>query len=93
MGASINLKAPAESLGLTSAEAAKRLATNGANVLTPPVKKGAWRKYFDSLTSLFNLLLILCGVLEYGASHRETGWWDGMSRRFPGVALTAHSTM
>ncbi|KAL8280278.1 hypothetical protein RQP46_007392 [Phenoliferia psychrophenolica] len=65
MGASINLKAPAESLGLTSAEAAKRLITNGANVLTPPVKKGAWRKYFDSLTSLFNLLLILCGVLEY----------------------------
>jgi hypothetical protein len=34
-------------------------------VLSPPKKRHPILKYLDSLTSLFNLLLILAGVLEY----------------------------
>jgi sodium/potassium-transporting ATPase subunit alpha len=52
---SINIAKPAESKGLTAEEAAKRLIENGANVLTPPKKKGGLRKYLESLSSLFNL--------------------------------------
>lgn len=65
MRTSIDVGKPAESKGLTSAEAAKRLIENGRNQLTPPTKKGAWRKYLESLSSLFNVLLIVCGILEY----------------------------
>ena len=85
MGSNINIAKPAESVGLTAVEAAKRLVENGPNQLTPPVKKvrcefrefltpsllialrtqGAWRKYFESLSSLFNLLLIAAGILLF----------------------------
>ena len=41
---SINFKEPAKPRGLTAVEAAARLARDGRNVLTPPVKKSAFRK-------------------------------------------------
>ncbi|KAA1124240.1 hypothetical protein PGTUg99_014896 [Puccinia graminis f. sp. tritici] len=65
MGTSINLGNPSASSGLTAEEAQARLARDGPNQLTPPKKKSALRKYFDALLSLFNVLLILAGVLEY----------------------------
>ncbi|KAF2668238.1 P-type cation exchange, alpha subunit of ATPase [Microthyrium microscopicum] len=61
----INLSKPGNSLGLTAAQAESLLQTHGANVLTPPKKRHPLLKYLDSLTSLFNLLLIVAGVLEY----------------------------
>lgn len=64
-GTSINLANPSASGGISAAEAQGRLARDGLNQLTPPKKKSALRKYFDSLLSLFNVLLILAGVLEY----------------------------
>lgn len=61
----INLTKPGESKGLTAAAAAKVLEETGPNVLSPPKKRHPILKYLDCLTSLFNLLLILAGVLEY----------------------------
>lgn len=61
----INLDKPSESFGLTSQQAAALLQEHGQNVLTPPKKRHPFLKYLDYLTSLFNLLLILAGILEY----------------------------
>jgi len=61
----IDTKDPGQSRGLTQVEAEIRLARDGRNVLTPPKKKSALRKYFDCLRNLFNLLLIIAGILEY----------------------------
>ncbi|SCZ89305.1 BZ3500_MvSof-1268-A1-R1_Chr1-1g01094 [Microbotryum saponariae] len=60
-----DVKNPANSKGLTSAVAAERLQTNGPNALTPPARKSGLRKYLESLSSLFNILLIVAGILEY----------------------------
>lgn len=61
----INVEKPGESLGLTSHQAEQLLHEHGPNVLTPPKKRHPFLKYLDCLSSLFNLLLILAGVLEY----------------------------
>jgi sodium/potassium-transporting ATPase subunit alpha len=61
----INLETPAESLGLTSQQAEQFLQEYGLNQLTPPKKRHPFFKYLDCLSSLFNLLLILAGILEY----------------------------
>ncbi|KAJ3728358.1 aminophospholipid-transporting P-type ATPase [Lentinula raphanica] len=74
LSTSIDVKDPANSNGLTSDEAKKRLVENGPNVLTPPKKKSALRKYIDRLLTMFNVLLILAGILEYillGVNFRE----------------------
>ncbi|KIJ24756.1 hypothetical protein M422DRAFT_86436, partial [Sphaerobolus stellatus SS14] len=64
---SIVTKDPGASHGLDEKEAAARLATDGRNVLTPPKKKSALRKYFDCLLTMFNILLCIHAslVLEY----------------------------
>lgn len=61
----INIEKPADSLGLTTQQAAELLQEHGANVLTPPKKRHPFLKYLDYLFSLFNLLLIVAGILEY----------------------------
>jgi sodium/potassium-transporting ATPase subunit alpha len=58
-------KSPGSSRGLSESEAKARLAKDGKNVLTPPRKKSALRKYFDCLNTMFNILLIVAGILEY----------------------------
>ncbi|KAG9007832.1 hypothetical protein FRB94_001731 [Tulasnella sp. JGI-2019a] len=63
--ANIDTVNPSKSQGLTTAEAAARLARDGPNCLTPPKKKSAFRKYLDCLTTLFNIILIFSGILEY----------------------------
>lgn len=70
----IDLAEPGKSLGLTSEQASELLREHGANILTPPPKRHPILKYLDCLTSLFNLLLILAGVLEYillGINYKE----------------------
>ncbi|KAF9464625.1 aminophospholipid-transporting P-type ATPase [Collybia nuda] len=62
---SIDTKDAGQSFGLTSEEAKARLQRDGQNVLTPPKKKSAFRKFFDRLVTMFNVLLMVAGVLEY----------------------------
>ncbi|KAF7974995.1 hypothetical protein HWV62_10595 [Athelia sp. TMB] len=62
---SFDPKDPGQSPGLTAAEVQARLLRDGHNVLTPPKKKSALRKYWECLATMFNLLLILAGILEY----------------------------
>ena len=61
----INMEKPGDSFGLTSTQAAELLQQHGANVLTPPKKRHPFLKFLDCLRSLFNLLLIFAGILEY----------------------------
>lgn len=61
----VNSARPGESLGLTSEQAAQLLIECGPNNLTPPKKRHWILKFWDCLSSLFNLLLILAGALEY----------------------------
>ncbi|CCM04510.1 uncharacterized protein FIBRA_06691 [Fibroporia radiculosa] len=62
---SLDTKDPSSSYGLSTDEAKKRLARDGPNVLTPPKKKSALRMYIDLLLTMFNILLIIAGILEY----------------------------
>jgi magnesium-transporting ATPase (P-type) len=62
---SIELLKPGSSQGLSTAAATERLAENGPNILSPPKQISPFMKFFHCLTSLFNLLLILAGVLNY----------------------------
>jgi sodium/potassium-transporting ATPase subunit alpha len=61
----INMDKPDDSLGLTGEQAAQLLEQHGLNILTPPSRRHPFLKYLDCLTSLFNLLLIFAGILEY----------------------------
>lgn len=62
---SFDAKDPGRSFGLASEEAKARLAKDGPNILTPPKKKSALRKFLDRLFTMFNILLMVAGVLEY----------------------------
>ncbi|KAI0737979.1 aminophospholipid-transporting P-type ATPase [Daedaleopsis nitida] len=62
---SFDAKDPSISTGLSTDEAKARLSRDGPNVLTPPKKKSALRKYYDCLMTMFNILLIIAGILEY----------------------------
>ncbi|KAJ1861651.1 hypothetical protein LPJ78_005200 [Coemansia sp. RSA 989] len=53
------------SYGLSQTQAAQILAENGPNTLTPPKKKSSLQKYLICLSSVFNLMLILSGILVY----------------------------
>lgn len=61
----INMRRPEDSRGLTSEQAKQLLEEHGLNVLTPPKRRHPLLKFLDHLRSLFNLLLIVAGVLEY----------------------------
>ncbi|KAJ6546853.1 aminophospholipid-transporting P-type ATPase [Mycena capillaripes] len=65
MNTSIDTKEPEGSQGLTAAEAAARLQRDGPNILTPPKKRSPLRQYIDRLMTMFNILLIVAGILEY----------------------------
>ncbi|KAF8655874.1 hypothetical protein AX16_002957 [Volvariella volvacea WC 439] len=65
LGTSIDIKDPSQSYGLTDDEAKARFEKYGPNVLTPPKKKSALRKFIDRLLTMFNILLMVAGVLLY----------------------------
>ena len=65
MKAHFDSKSPGSSQGLSDSEAKARLERDGKNILTPPRKKSALRKYLDCLNTMFNILLIVAGILEY----------------------------
>ncbi|KAJ3343104.1 hypothetical protein HDU83_005809 [Entophlyctis luteolus] len=53
------------SKGLDDEEAARRLAQNGPNILSPPKKKSPLLLYIECLLNIFNILLVFCGVAEF----------------------------
>jgi sodium/potassium-transporting ATPase subunit alpha len=61
----IDLETPQNSAGLTKSQVDQLLLSHGPNVLTPQKKKNPILKYIGYLSSLFNMLLILAGVMEY----------------------------
>ncbi|KAJ2157890.1 hypothetical protein GGF46_004176 [Coemansia sp. RSA 552] len=61
----VNAERPQDSQGLGAAQAAQLLAEHGSNTLTPPKKKSALKKFLGCLLTLFNLMLIVAGVLVY----------------------------
>ncbi|KAF9980795.1 hypothetical protein BGZ75_007968 [Mortierella antarctica] len=64
-GTGIDTAKAGSSKGLDSDVAAQRLIENGPNILSPPKQISPFMKFFHCLTSLFNLLLILAGILNY----------------------------
>ncbi|KAJ1722050.1 hypothetical protein LPJ53_003489 [Coemansia erecta] len=61
----VNPERPQDSPGLGEQQAADLLVHNGPNTLTPPKKKSGFHKFMICLSSLFNLMLIAAGILEY----------------------------
>ncbi|KAF5344223.1 hypothetical protein D9756_011250 [Leucocoprinus leucothites] len=64
-GTSFDHKEAPKSRGLTEQEAKTRLQRDGPNVLTPPKRRSAFMKFIDRLFTMFNILLIVAGILEY----------------------------
>ncbi|KAF9105907.1 hypothetical protein BGX27_009400 [Mortierella sp. AM989] len=62
---SIDAVKASNSKGLDSQVAAQRLTENGPNILSPPKQVSPFVKFLHCLSSLFNLLLILAGILTY----------------------------
>ncbi|KAK7024036.1 cation-ATPase-N domain-containing protein [Favolaschia claudopus] len=62
---SLDINDPGKSHGLSATEAASRLTRDGPNILTPPKKRSPLRQYIDRLLTMFNVLLIIAGILEY----------------------------
>ncbi|KAJ3298821.1 hypothetical protein HDU79_005193, partial [Rhizoclosmatium sp. JEL0117] len=76
---SVNEAKPQDSQGLTAAEAAKRLAENGPNMLTPPKKRHWILRFLDILMGLFNVMLLVSGIfcyillgINYSANYQNT---------------------
>lgn len=61
------------SAGLTAAEAARRLARDGPNVLTPPVRRSAVRQFVGELVHFFALMLWAASVLAVVAGMPALG--------------------
>ncbi|PKC04734.1 P-type cation exchange, alpha subunit of ATPase [Rhizophagus irregularis] len=61
----INTYKPSDSRGLNINQAKKLLEDHGPNILSPPKRKHPILKYFECLMTLFNILLILAGILMY----------------------------
>ncbi|KAI9598780.1 hypothetical protein BDF19DRAFT_419781 [Syncephalis fuscata] len=64
-GVTIDQIRPADSHGLNNDRAAALLEQYGPNVLTPPKRKHPVLVYLQFLMSLFNVLLMIAGVLVY----------------------------
>ncbi|KAJ3381062.1 hypothetical protein HDU80_001935, partial [Chytriomyces hyalinus] len=56
---------PMQSEGLDAADAARRLAEQGPNILSPPKKKSAVWLYIECLFNIFNALLLFCGIAGF----------------------------
>ena len=61
----INISKPANSNGLSTADAQKRVMEEGQNVLAPQKKIHPILRYLQCLCGLFNILLIVAAIFEY----------------------------
>ncbi|OMH78809.1 Sodium/potassium-transporting ATPase subunit alpha-2 [Zancudomyces culisetae] len=60
-----NAEKPETSEGLTHEKAKHLLEVNGPNILTPPKTKSNFTIFMECLLNLFNILLLIAGVLQY----------------------------
>jgi sodium/potassium-transporting ATPase subunit alpha len=60
----ISVERVESSRGLSSTQAAERLARFGKNVLTPPAKMPEWKRFLQQFQNTFLVLLNICGVLS-----------------------------
>ncbi|KAH0558645.1 hypothetical protein GP486_004705 [Trichoglossum hirsutum] len=81
----INMEKPGESFGLSSQQAEQWLHEHGPNVLTPPKKRHPFFKFLKCLSSLFNVLLIVAGILEYVLL--ATGFKENLQNTYLGAIL------
>ncbi|KAJ1969314.1 hypothetical protein IWQ62_000704 [Dispira parvispora] len=65
LGTAANPQQPGQSNGLKSDLASIRLQEHGPNILTPPKQRHPFFHYLDHLRSMFNLLLIIAGILDF----------------------------
>ncbi|KAF9408941.1 hypothetical protein BGZ94_002142, partial [Podila epigama] len=65
LGVSIDAAKASNSKGLESTVASQRLAENGPNILSPPKQVSPFVKFIHCLTSLFNIMLVVAGILTY----------------------------
>ncbi|KAJ1659897.1 hypothetical protein IWQ61_001090 [Dispira simplex] len=65
LGTLANPQQPGQSHGLKSDFASIRLREHGPNMLTPPKRRHPFFHYLDHLRSMFNLLLIIAGILDF----------------------------
>ncbi len=64
----MNSTSPQTHIGLTTAQAEESRRLHGSNVLTPPQKEPAWRKYLKKLADPLIVILLVAGVLSVGIS-------------------------
>lgn len=69
---SLDLADPRNSRGLTAAEAARRLAANGPNELTPPKELPEILKFLHHFTNMFMVMLMVAGALSFLAYGLDT---------------------
>ncbi|TFK25780.1 aminophospholipid-transporting P-type ATPase [Coprinopsis marcescibilis] len=87
---------PSRSLGLAIDEAQIRFQRDGANVLTPPKKKSALRKFLERLFTMFNLLLLAAGVMLYillGGNNGVFLFQDNFQNTYLGAILISVAFM
>jgi len=58
-----DLQKPANSPGLSSDAVARKLEEYGPNILSPPKKKHPLIRYLECVAEIFNLLLLLAGIM------------------------------
>jgi magnesium-transporting ATPase (P-type) len=60
----VDMADPAKSVGLTAAEAKRRLETEGPNALTPPKTENAFIQYIKLLRDPLTIMLLVAAVLS-----------------------------
>jgi magnesium-transporting ATPase (P-type) len=63
-GTQIDLSDPSKSFGLSVDTVNQRQKEEGKNAISPPKKKPLWLLYLSHFTQLFNVMLVVSGVLS-----------------------------
>ena len=73
--------------GLSAAEAARRLAENGKNALTPPKTKSLIRRFFEQLCDPMTIILIVAAAISGGLAVYESVAHPGEGEGFTDVII------
>ena len=73
--------------GLSNEQVAESRAAHGANILTPPKKISAWRKFLEKFRDPLIIVLLIAGVLSMGISFYEYSLGLGATVFFEPVGI------